>query len=54
MRVLHDETEIALSGAPTLHRPNAAITIAHVNAEMEFFGGEVQLFLLIEGLQRDG
>ncbi|MGH7788006.1 MAG: glycosyltransferase family 4 protein, partial [Candidatus Binatia bacterium] len=33
---------------------NAAVRIAHIDAERGFSGGEVQVFLLIEGLARRG
>lgn len=35
-------------------RPKDTLTLAHVDAESGFSGGEVQLFLLMEGLRRRG
>lgn len=34
--------------------PAPALTIAHVDSELGFSGGEVQVFLLVEGLRRAG
>ena len=41
-----------LAAPRELHRPGKPLTIAHVTGETAFSGGEVQVFLLMDGLRR--